>query len=242
MEQHSETASAAGFPSPRLARKNVMYVMGIWLGVNILTIFAMASGCVTGMPPQIDRSAAYVLIIINLCLIVLILNLYLVFWIRDVIWYKRTGGLAPNRLQRPTANEALSSLVKMMPFVVWCVAAILLERWLSPKIWPMHREQARSPMLAVILMTPLSILFVLTLWRHRARFANWIWQEWIGASKLERLFRILLVCNVILITLIMFVNEVTHYLNFSVILLFLLVALGVGTLTQAGIAITTRRR
>ena len=244
MARHLNTdTSASDFPWPRFTRKTVMLVAGVWTVSNALVACFMRSGYIPGTPAQLRRWALYVFVGGNLWFGFITVNLYLTFCLGKAIWYKKTGGFVPYPLEKATTRrDYLSSLIVAVTFVSWSVAAIFLETWLTPKIWPMQRGRANASMLAIILLTPLFVLLTWTVWKHRSGIVNWIRKEWSGASRPERALKVVLISWSLVISLVMFLSPRLQSLGWPLMLVFSMLALSVITLIQAGIAITTRRR
>ena len=98
------------------------------------------------------------------------------------MWYNRTGGLVPMPQQKLTRRQTLGILIRMVPFLTWCLAGTAAESWLTPRIWPV--QQHSMPLFALIVSAPLALL-VLRLSRKHP-MGERIWLEWKTASRRER--------------------------------------------------------
>jgi hypothetical protein len=179
---------ADSFPRPRATLKNLMILVGVWAVPNAIAAWVMRSGYVTGTPAQLRQWAINTFLGVNLVLGFFVVLVALQTWLNRVIWHRRTGGLVPMPKQKLTPKQHAALLVRMGPFFAWCVVAAFLERWLTPKIWPIQQSSPR--LFVLILCAPLLPIAALGLSKNRW-LRDRIWQEWRVASGPERVFRAL---------------------------------------------------
>ena len=181
-------AAAARFPRPRFTLKNVMILLGVWTVPNAVEAWVFRSGYVTGTPAQIRQWTVHTFLAVNLVLGFFVLWTYLLTWLGRVMWYKKTGDLVPIPQQRLNVRQLIVMLATLVPLLGWCLAAIFLERWLTPRIWPMQRHSI--PLYMFMTWAPLLPMVIVSFSRNsylRARIS----QDWRAASRQERLLRAL---------------------------------------------------
>jgi hypothetical protein len=178
--------STSGFPRPRLTLKNIMILVGVWAIPNAVVAWVMRSGYVTGTAIQMRQWTRDAFLAVNLVLGFFVVWFGLMIWLFRVMWYKRTGGLVTMPVQKLTREQYGAWALSMVPILVWLVVATFLERWLTPKIWPIQRHSAQ--LLALIECAGVLPIVALRLWKNH-EMRDRIRQEWRAASGLERALR-----------------------------------------------------
>jgi hypothetical protein len=181
-------AAAASFPRPRFTLNNVMILLGLWTVPNAIAAWVFRSGYVTGTPAQIRQWTIQTFLGVNLLVGFSVLWTYLLTWLVRVMWYKKTGDLVPMPQQKMTLRQSLALIVALTLYFAWCKAAIVLDRWLTPMIWPIQRSSPH--LLSVLLLLPGFLMLALRFPQNRY-LRERIWQEWRAASRQERLLRAL---------------------------------------------------
>jgi hypothetical protein len=181
-------ADSGRFPRPTFTIKNIMILAGVWAVPNAVAAWVFWSGYVTGTPAQVRQWTVDSFLALNLVVGFFVVWLYLLEWLGQVMWYKRTLGAVPMPVQRVTFRQGMHQLLMAVPLLAWFLAATFLERWLTPRIWPIQRQSL--PLFALLTSAPVVALWVVRFSKNRY-WQERIWQSWRPASLQERLLRLL---------------------------------------------------
>jgi hypothetical protein len=174
------------FPRPTFTLKNAAILLGVWALPNAIAAWVMRSGYITGTPVQLRQWTNDVFLGVNLVLGFFVVWFYSMWWLGRVLWYKGTGGLVPVPAAKPTPRQFLTLLARVVPILALCVVAILLDRWVTPKIWPTQRSSPQ--LLSLILLAGSLPMLALNVSKNRV-LRGIIWQSWRVASWPERVLR-----------------------------------------------------
>ena len=178
-------ADSGRFPRPRFTIKNIMILGAAWTVPNAIAAWVFRSGCVIGTPAQIRLWSIETFLAVNLVLGFFVVWTYLLEWLRRVMWYKRTLGVVPmphRAWQKVTFKQLKYRLVASVAMSVWFVAAIFLDRWLTPRVWPI--QQHSPPLFALLLWAPPMLTAVVQFSRNRY-IRECVRQDWRAASRQE---------------------------------------------------------
>jgi hypothetical protein len=239
---------ADSFPRPRFTLKKIMILIAVWTVPNAVTAWVMKSNRITGTPEQLREWTMTAFLAVNLVFAFYAGWLGLLTWLQRVTWYNQTGGALPMPVERrPPLKQQLKACVLFMPFFAWIIAAIFLEHWLTPRIWPGRRGSIAllillmwAPILAIL--TPLAVRGL----RKNPATRERIRLGWSLMSPVERVLRIVAILWMLgfLLLMIQMGPSLVRWgftIYFPIPPAFLIVIVGQIAL-MAGIAVAVRRR
>jgi hypothetical protein len=177
---------ASALPRPKLTRKRIVILAAVWAVANAVTAWIMTCGPLSGTPAEIREWTSEAFLGVNFVLGFFVVCGFWLEWFIQMMWYKRTGGLVPMPKDPPVRQQLAIFVHRVLPAVVWCVAAIFVDEWLTPKIWPNQRINLQ--LYTLLLWGPLLPIQTLRLSRDRL-LRELIQQTWRTASVPERVLR-----------------------------------------------------
>ena len=182
-------ARPPAFPRPRFTIKNLMIFAGLFAIPNAAVALIMRSSLITGTPDQIREWTLQAFLFANCYCGLMAAFIPTLNWLHKAQWHKMTGGLVPMTQPRKLSlKEYPRLLLLVVPMVLWYLAGLFLIDWLAPILWPGRRL---DPVLATLIVSAPLIAWAglrLKSNRHLVERARGLWR---GASRRERLFRVL---------------------------------------------------
>jgi hypothetical protein len=232
----------AGFPRPRLTLNGVMILVAISAIPNGLAAWLVRSRFARGSSEQMSQWTHSAFLTANACFGLVTAYVFLDAWLRDVVWYRRTGGIiAVPKPTRISKNQNLTWLA-----IDWVFGTNLLTECLTTLLRP-------NPLCDLLLFTGVSTLLlyatVRLIWNGSTSRAMLepFWQEWGRSSGMERALKVIALAWPMGLFVILRWRLVPSriLLNLNPWLLLpglLLIVLGSRLLFKACEAVVTRRR
>ena len=235
-------ARRPAFPRPRFTIKNLMVFAGLFAIPNAAVTLIMRSSLITGTPAQIREWTLQTFLFVSIYCGVMAALVLSLNWLLKVQWYNMTGGLVPMAQPRKlTSRDYLTLPFLILWIVFWFVGGIFLIHWLTSILWPGRRVGPVVPTL--IVTTPLLVWAGLRLKSNRDVIDR-VRGLWRGASRRERLLRILALSWSFVSLMVMFSAGWMHWFSnpmTSVCALALIVLGGQFLFSSAAVASTRRR-
>ncbi len=175
------TCPSVCFPRPTFTLRRALLLVLVFAIFNSLVVLIARSLLIGESPEYINEWRFSAILMVNICLAIAAAHIFVIRWLRKVIWYRRTGALAP--IQKPTANYAARRITMM--FVAWYLISLVLPAWICTLV--LGRLEVNL-MVYIPTSALLSLLFLLILSNSSAYrpVIDLYWLQWKRACAIER--------------------------------------------------------